>query len=184
MSTDRIILGIDPGTQIMGYGIIHRKGKELNLITMGILNLKKIADHYSKLQRIFEKTLFLIDEYNPDEMAIEAPFYGKDIQAMLKLGRAQGVVMSAALSRSVPIFEYAPRKIKLAITGSGNATKEQVARMLINLLNIKEMPESYDATDGVATAVCHYFQNKTEIKGKIYSDWKSFLSDNPDRIGT
>jgi crossover junction endodeoxyribonuclease RuvC len=166
----------------MGYGIIHQKNQELKLITMGILKLKKIDDHHSKLQKIFERTLSLIDEYKPDELAIEAPFYGKNVQSMLKLGRAQGVAIAAALHRSLPIFEYSPKKIKQSITGLGNASKEQVAAMLENLFSFKETPEYLDATDGLAAAVCHYFQKKPEIKGKSYSGWKSFIADNPDRI--
>ena len=182
MSKDRIILGIDPGTVIMGYGLIQQKGNKIELITMGILRLNKISDHHSRLKKIFDRTLALIDEYKPDELAIEAPFYGKDVQAMLKLGRAQGVAISAALTRTIPIFEYAPRKIKQSITGRGNASKEQVAAMLENLLRFEETPKYLDATDGLAAAVCHYFQKIPQGKGKSYSGWKSFIKDNPDRI--
>lgn len=155
MPTEKIILGIDPGTTIMGYGIIRSDGKKPELITLGVIDLKKFGDHYLKLQKIFERTLSLIDEYHPDEIAIEAPFYGKNVQSMLKLGRAQGVAMAAGLYRSVPIFEYAPLKIKLAITGEGKASKEQVASMLQKTLLIKELPKNLDATDGLAAAVCH-----------------------------
>ena len=183
MQTDRIILGIDPGTTIMGYGIIHIKGKKMELVQMGVLHLSKLGSHELKLKRIFERTLQLVDEYKPDEFAVEAPFFGKNVQSMLKLGRAQGVSMAAALYREVPIFEYAPKKIKMAITGKGTASKEQVASMLQSLLNIKEMPKHLDASDGLAAAVCHYFQrNPSEGKGKNYTGWGSFLKDNPDKL--
>ncbi len=182
MITDRIILGIDPGTTIMGYGLIHDLGPSMELISLGVIRLDKINDHHSRLQRIFERTLYLIDEYKPDEMAIEAPFYGKNIQSMLKLGRAQGVAMAAALYRSVPITEYSPRKIKQAITGKGSASKEQVASMLTILLPMKETPQYLDATDGLAAAVCHYLQKDLGPSGTKYKSWKSFVSDNPDKI--
>lgn len=180
-STDRIILGIDPGTTIMGYGLIHIKGKEMHLVTLDVLFLNKLKTHPDKLKRIFEKTLSLIDEYKPDELAVEAPFYGKNVQSMLKLGRAQGVAMAAALYRNIPIFEYAPKKIKQSITGNGNASKEQVASMLKTLLNIKVMPKHLDASDGLAAAVCHYFQKSPKGSGKSFTGWKAFLSENPDR---
>jgi crossover junction endodeoxyribonuclease RuvC len=179
--TDRIILGIDPGTTIMGYGLIHVKGNQMELITMGVLHLSKLNSHADKLKRIFERTLALIDEYKADEMALEAPFFGKNVQSMLKLGRAQGVAMASGLYRGIPIFEYAPKKIKMSITGQGTASKEQVAAMLKSLLKIKEMPKHLDASDGLAAAVCHYFQNGKISSGKSYSGWSSFLKDNPDR---
>ena len=141
MQTDKVILGIDPGTTIMGYGILHIKGNKMKLIQMGVLHLSKLGSHELKLKRIFERTLQLVDTYKPDELAIEAPFFGKNVQSMLKLGRAQGVAMSAGLFRNLPIFEYAPKKIKLAITGKGTASKEQVAAMLKSILNIQEMPK-------------------------------------------
>ena len=181
--TDRIILGIDPGTTIMGYGLIHVKGNKMEMITMGVLHLSKLNSHADKLKRIFERTLALIDEYKADEMALEAPFYGKNVQSMLKLGRAQGVAMAAGLYRDIPIFEYAPKKIKMSITGQGTASKEQVAAMLKSLLKINEMPKHLDASDGLAAAVCHYFQNGKISGGKSYSGWSSFLKDNPDRLG-
>ena len=181
--TDRIILGIDPGTTIMGYGLIHVKGNKMELITMGVLHLSKLNSHADKLKRIFERTLVLIDEYKADEMALEAPFFGKNVQSMLKLGRAQGVAMAAGLYRDIPIFEYAPKKIKMSITGQGTASKEQVAAMLKSLLKIKEMPKHLDASDGLAAAVCHYFQNGKISGGRSYSGWGSFLKDNPDRLG-
>ena len=181
--TDRIILGIDPGTTIMGYGLIHVKGNKMEMITMGILHLSKLNSHADKLKHIFERTLALIDEYKADEMALEAPFFGKNVQSMLKLGRAQGVAMAAGLYRDIPIFEYAPKKIKMSITGQGTASKEQVAAMLKTLLKINKMPKHLDASDGLAAAVCHYFQNEKISGGKSYSGWGSFLKDNPDRIG-
>ncbi|MBI4946926.1 MAG: crossover junction endodeoxyribonuclease RuvC [Bacteroidetes bacterium] len=180
---DKIILGIDPGTTIMGYGVLHIKGRKMILLTAGVIELHKINDHFTKLKRIFDRVVQLIDEYKPDELAIEAPFYGKNVQSMLKLGRAQGVAISAALSRMIPIFEYAPRKIKMAITGNGNASKEQVAAMLQKILQIKEMPAKLDATDGLAAAVCHHFQNATPLPaGKTYNSWKDFISKNPGRV--
>tara|TARA_Y200000002_G_scaffold352979_1_gene332081 strand:- start:115 stop:672 length:558 start_codon:yes stop_codon:yes gene_type:complete len=180
--TDRIILGIDPGTTIMGYGIIHIKGNKMEMMTMGVINLSKLNEHADKLKCIFERTIKLIDEYKADEMALEAPFFGKNVQSMLKLGRAQGVAMAAGLYRNIPIFEYAPKKIKMSITGKGTSSKEQVAAMLKSLLKINEMPKHLDASDGLAAAVCHYFQNKKNIQEKSYSGWSSFLKDNPDRL--
>jgi crossover junction endodeoxyribonuclease RuvC len=182
MQTDRIILGIDPGTSIMGYGIIHIKGTKMELIQMGVLNLKKLESHELKLKRIFKVTLQLVDEYKPDELAIEAPFFGKNVQSMLKLGRAQGVAMSAGLYRNLPIFEYAPKKIKMAITGKGTSSKEQVAAMLKSILNIKEMPKHLDASDGLAAAVCHHFQRNMSSGGKSYTGWGAFLKKNPEKL--
>ena len=182
MQTDKIILGIDPGTTIMGYGIIHVKGKKMELVQMGVLHLSKLDSHELKLKKIFERTLQLVDDYNPDEFAVEAPFFGKNVQSMLKLGRAQGVAMSAALYRNVPIFEYAPKKIKMSITGNGNASKEQVAAMLKSILNIAEMPKHLDASDGLAAAVCHFFQRNPTKGGSSYSSWGAFIKDNPDKL--
>ena len=166
----------------MGYGIINVTKKNIKLIQMGVLHLSKLKNHELKLKRIFERTLQLIEEYKPDELAVEAPFFGKNIQSMLKLGRAQGVAMSAALYRNIPIFEYAPKKIKMAITGRGTASKEQVAAMLKSILDIKEMPKELDASDGLAVAVCHYFQKNTINSKKNYTGWGSFLKDNPEKI--
>ena len=182
MKKERIILGIDPGTSVTGYGIIIAKGSKLEMITMGIMELSKFGDPYIKLQKIFERTLSLIDEYHPDEFAVEAPFFGKNVQSMLKLGRAQGVAIAAALYRQLPIFEYAPRKIKLAITGRGDASKEQVAVFLQNQLNIKEIPKKLDATDGLAAAVCHFYQSRTGLGEKSYNSWKDFINKNPGRL--
>lgn len=180
---ERIIIGIDPGTAIMGYGVILEKGSKIELIKMGIVRMDHLDDHFLKLQRIFEKTISLLDEFKPDAMALEAPFYGKNIQVMLKLGRAQGTAMAAALSRNIPIAEYAPRKIKQSITGNGNTTKEQVAAMLQRLLNFKETPEFLDATDGLAVAVCHSFQRGSSSgKAKSYSGWEAFAKENKKRL--
>jgi crossover junction endodeoxyribonuclease RuvC len=182
LQTERIILGIDPGTTIMGYGIIRSNGKQPELMTLGVIDLKKFGDHYIKLQKIFERTLSLIDEFHPDEIAIEAPFFGKNVQSMLKLGRAQGVAMAAGLYRSVPIFEYAPLKIKMAITGQGKASKEQVAAILQKTLFLKDLPKNLDATDGLAAAVCHFYQKSPGTSGASYKSWKDFIGKNPDRL--
>ena len=176
-------MGIDPGTSIMGYGIILERGSKIELIAMGIVRMDHLDDHFLKLQTIFAKTVGLVDQYKPDVVALEAPFYGKNIQVMLKLGRAQGIAMAAALSRDIPITEYAPRKIKQSITGNGSAGKEQVAAMLQRLLNFKETPEFLDATDGLAVAVCHSFQRvSTTGSGKSYSGWDAFAKDNQKRL--
>src|SRR5690554_1071145 len=181
---DRIILGIDPGTNIMGYGLISIKNKKISLLTMGAIQLTKLADHSIPLKKIFERTLQLIDDYKVDEMAIEAPFYGKNPQSILKLGRAQGVAMAASLIREVPVKEYMPTKIKKAITGRGAASKEQVATMLKSIVNYQESPKYLDASDGLAVAVCHYFQGNAISTGqKSYSSWDSFLKNNPERKG-
>ena len=179
---EKIILGLDPGTNIMGYGIICIQGTTLSLLQYGVIHLNKYAGHELKLKKIFERVLNLLDEYHPDEVALEAPFFGKNVQSMLKLGRAQGVAMSAALYRSIPIIEYAPKKVKQSVTGNGNASKEQVARMLMTLLAIKELPKLLDATDALAVAVCHYYQNGA-LKSKSKT-WASFLKDNPQNIKT
>jgi len=179
---DQIILGLDPGTNVMGYGVIGVKGKKLTLINTGVIHLAKLENHQLKLKSIFEKVSFLVKEYLPDEVAIEAPFFGKNVQSMLKLGRAQGVAMAAVLVRDIPIVEYAPKKIKMAITGSGNASKEQVASMLQTILRFKEMPKYLDATDGLAAAVCHYYnKGKMGSEKKSYSNWAAFVKDNPKR---
>jgi len=179
---EKIILGIEPGTTMMGYGLIKSAGRDPFMLALGVIELSKFPNHYLKLQRIFERTLHLIDQYHPDEIAIEAPFYGKNVQSMLKLGRAQGVAMAAGLYRSLPIFEYAPLKIKLAITGQGKASKEQVAVMLQKILDIKELPDNLDATDGLAAALCHFYQNDLPEKLNNYKSWKEFISKNPDRL--
>jgi crossover junction endodeoxyribonuclease RuvC len=180
---EKIILGIDPGTNIMGYGLVITGLNRLELISLGVINLSKIDGHALKLKSIFEKTISLIEQYKPDELAVEAPFFGKNIQSMLKLGRAQGVAMAAALSRSIPIFEYSPKKIKQSITGNGNSSKEQVASMLQTILKYKETSDYLDATDGLAAAVCHHFQNgRSNTSTKNFSGWKTFVAANPKRI--
>ncbi len=179
---ERIILGIDPGTNITGYGVIRAAGKNPELITIGLIDLSKSADHYLKLKQIFDRTLAIIDEYHPDELAIEAPFYGKNVQSMLKLGRAQGAAIAAALTRSIPIFEYAPRKIKMAITGQGAASKEQVAAMLMNILKFSNSKMKLDATDGLAAALCHFYQSGTPASEKAFTGWKDFMKKNPGRV--
>ncbi len=179
----RIILGIDPGTTITGYGVINAENKKPVLLAIGVMKLAKLNDHYEKLQKIFERTLSLIDDYKVTELAIESPFYGKNVQSMLKLGRAQGSAMAAALYRNLSVFEYAPRKIKMAITGQGNASKEQVAFILQQILKFDEIPKNLDATDGLAAAVCHCFQFNTGStgKGKI-RNWKEYVSKNPEKV--
>ncbi len=182
MNTEKIILGIDPGTTIMGFGLIKVVKKEMQFMQLNELILKKYDDHYVKLKLIFERTVELIDTYHPDEIAIEAPFFGKNVQSMLKLGRAQGVAMAAGLSREVPITEYSPKKIKMAITGNGNASKEQVAKMLQNTLGLKELPKNLDSTDGLAAAVCHFYNAGKVDTGKSYSGWGAFVKQNQDKI--
>lgn len=197
MKQDKVILGIDPGTNIMGYGTIHLVGKEIKLVGAGIISLQKIKDHPLKLKRIFEGTIELIQIHKPDEVAIESPFFGKNVQSMLKLGRAQGIAIAAAIVRGIPVFEYSPKKIKRSITGNGNASKEQVAAMLQKLLKIKNIPNYLDATDALGAAMCHYFQSRERMlaqveqfktnfqlnsgKKKKYSGWKSFLAQNPGK---
>ena len=180
MIQGKIILGLDPGTQQTGYGLIAVEGSEVKLIQLGVINLTGYATPELRLKKIYEKVLSLIDEYHPDETALEAPFFGKNVQSMLKLGRAQGVAMSAALSREIPITEYAPRKVKQSVTGNGNASKEQVARTLQQMLKFKGRPKVFDATDALAVAVCHYFQSG-RVKGKSNS-WKNFIKENPGRV--
>ncbi len=181
---EKIILGIDPGTTIMGYGVIRINGTTPTMVAMGIIDLRKIKDHYLKLKHIHERIYGLIDSFLPDEVAIEAPFFGKNVQSMLKLGRAQGVAMAVALSRDIPITEYAPLKIKMAITGSGAASKEQVADMLQRILRFdkSEMPVFLDATDGLAAAYCHYLQMGRPAITKGYKSWKDFIAKNPRRV--
>lgn len=188
VKTDKIIVGIDPGTNIMGYGAIHIIGKEIKLLGAGVITLQKISDHPLKLKKIFEGTLELIEQFKPDEFSIEAPFFGKNVQSMLKLGRAQGIAIAAALVRNIPIFEYSPKKIKQSVTGNGNASKEQVASMLQKLLPIKVLPHYLDATDALGAAMCHHFQynrqsvsTKSGITVQKFTGWKAFLVENPER---
>ena len=179
---ERIILGIDPGTTIMGFGIIRIDGKIMSLVEHGVIRMTKEKDHYMKLQKIFHGVRDLIDQPHPDELAIEAPFFGKNVQSMLKLGRAQGVAMAAALDREMAVTEYSPRKIKQSITGSGSASKEQVAAMIKSLLKLDELPKDLDATDGLAAAVCHFFQSGVSSEKSGYSGWAAFAAKNSDRV--
>jgi len=179
---ERIILGIDPGTVVLGYGLVKQVGQKISLISLGVIKMGHLDDHGLKLRHIFRKTSALIAAYKPDCMALEAPFYGKNVQVMLKLGRAQGVAMAAALQVDIPIFEYAPRKVKQSVTGTGSASKERVAAMLKTLLKFDETPEFLDATDGLAVAVCHAFQQNRPTNGKSYSGWEAFAKDNRQRI--
>jgi len=182
LATERIILGIDPGTTIMGFGLIKVVGKKMEFLQLNELQLSKYDDHYVRLKHIFERTIELIETFHPDEIAIEAPFFGKNVQSMLKLGRAQGVAMAAGLSRDIPITEYSPKKIKMAITGSGNASKEQVAKMLQSTLGLKELPKNLDSTDGLAAAVCHFYNSGKIESGKSYSGWSAFVKQNESRV--
>lgn len=181
---DRVIIGIDPGTNVMGYGILRVVGNKPEVVAMGVIQLNKFESHYLRLRRIFERVLSLIEQYLPDEMAIEAPFFGKNVQSMLKLGRAQGVAMAAALSRDIPITEYAPLKIKMSITGNGGASKEQVAAMLQRILHIPDenMLPQLDATDGLAAALCHFYQTNRPQVAKSYNSWKDFINKNPGKV--
>ncbi len=182
MQTERIILGIDPGTTIMGFGLIKVVGKKMQFLQLNELQLSKYDDHYVRLKYIFERTIELIDTFHPDEIAIEAPFFGKNVQSMLKLGRAQGVAMAAGLSREIPITEYSPKKIKMAITGNGNASKEQVAKMLQSLLGFKELPKNLDSTDGLAAAVCHFYNGNKIDTGANYTGWAAFVKQNEGKV--
>ena len=182
LPNNSIIMGIDPGTNIMGFGVIKVIGKEIELIEMIEYKLPNKDDHSLKLSKIFNKTTELINLYNPNFIAIEAPFFGKNVQSMLKLGRAQGVSIAAALNSNIPITEYSPKKIKMAITGNGNSSKEQVAKMLKSMLKIKELPKNLDSTDGLAAAVCHFFNYENSEQKKKYSNWSSFVNKNPDKL--
>ncbi|MBQ7422724.1 MAG: crossover junction endodeoxyribonuclease RuvC [Prevotella sp.] len=184
LKAEKIILGIDPGTNVMGYGVIRVMGNKAELVVMGVIDMRRESDPYLRLGRIFERVTGIIDEYLPDEMAIEAPFFGKNVQSMLKLGRAQGVAIAAAIKHDVPIHEYAPLKIKMAITGNGSASKEQVAGMLKRLLKIDEenMPKFMDATDALGAAYCHFMQMGRPETDKHFSSWKDFVNKNQDRV--
>lgn len=177
---EKIILGLDPGTNVMGYGIISIKNTVAELMQFGVIHLSKYEGHELKLRKIFERVTHIIEEYHPDEVALEAPFFGKNVQSMLKLGRAQGVAMAAALARDLPITEYSPKKVKQSVTGNGNASKEQVAAMLITIFKFKEIPKLLDATDALAVALCHHYQKgKVEKKSK---SWEAFVTENPKRV--
>lgn len=184
VNIEKIILGIDPGTNVMGYGLLKVNGNKASMITMGVIDMRKIHDPYLRLGHIFDRVTGLIKGFSPDEMAIEAPFFGKNIQSMLKLGRAQGVAIASAIQHGIPIYEYAPLKIKMAITGQGLASKEQVAAMLKKLLNIKEkeMTPFMDATDALAAAYCHFLQSNAPIVCHTsYRNWKDFINKNKER---
>lgn len=184
IEAERIILGIDPGTTIMGYGVLRVVGNKAACITLGVIDLRKIKNHYLSLKKISEEITTLIQQHKPDELAIEAPFFGKNVQSMLKLGRAQGVAITIAITHDIPIAEYAPLKIKMAITGNGNAAKEQVSDMLCRLLNLDahKIPKELDATDGLAAAYCHFLQSNRPYNEKKYANWKDFISKNPDKV--
>ena len=184
MKTEKVILGIDPGTNIMGYGIIKVAGGKATMVTMGVIDLRKFGDAYLKLGHIFERVTGIIDSFLPDEMAIEAPFFGKNVQSMLKLGRAQGTAIAAAIHHSVPIHEYAPMKIKMALTGNGSASKEQVAGMLQRMLQLRkeDMSDFFDATDALAAAYCHYLQMGRPESPAHYRGWKDFVNKNQDKL--
>lgn len=183
--TEKIILGIDPGTNVMGYGVIRVVGNKAEMVAMGVINMLKMSDPYLRLGHIFERVTGIIESYLPDEMAIEAPFFGKNVQSMLKLGRAQGVAIAAAIERQVPIHEYAPMKIKMAITGNGTASKEQVAGMLQRMLHLNpdEMPHYMDATDALGAAYCHFLQMGRPATTSGYKGWKDFINKNKERVG-
>ena len=183
MIKEKLILGIDPGTSVMGYGLISCQKQKINLIQFGVIHLSKYPNHEIKLKKIYDRVSELTSEYLPDEVALEAPFYGENIQSMLKLGRAQGVAMAAALNKEIPINEYAPRRVKQAVTGNGNASKEQVASMIQTLLKLDGSPKLLDATDALAVAICHHFSSGVSVsssKGK--NSWKTFISENPKRV--
>lgn len=179
------ILGVDPGTNILGYAVIEVNGKQLKVLNFGVFHLEKYEDHHEKLKEIFLQLQEIIESYLPNELAIEAPFYGKNVQSMLKLGRAQGVAMAAAMTMGLKIQEYAPKKIKQSITGNGNASKEQVAAMLESILKIKITSKHLDATDALGVAVCHFNQSGGGIGGSLkkHSGWASYIKDNPGKIG-
>ena len=182
--TEKIILGIDPGTNVMGYGVVKVEGNHASMMAMGVIDLRKMGDPYLKLGHIFERMTGIIDAFLPDEVAIEAPFFGKNVQSMLKLGRAQGVAIAAAIHHGVPIHEYAPMKIKMALTGNGSASKEQVAGMLQRLLKLKDddMNKFMDATDALGAAYCHYLQMGRPESDVKYRGWKDFINKNPEKL--
>ncbi|WP_026947837.1 crossover junction endodeoxyribonuclease RuvC [Algoriphagus marincola] len=179
---EKIILGIDPGTNVMGYALIVTEGKQYKLLQYGVIHLKKYGTHELKLKKIFERITGILEEFLPDSVALEAPFYGANVQSMLKLGRAQGVAMAAALAREIPITEYSPKKVKQSVTGNGNASKEQVAAMLQTLFKLEEIPKMLDATDALAVALCHHFhEGRIQSRGRA-AGWKSFIEENPGRV--
>lgn len=184
MDFERIIMGIDPGTNVMGYGILGINGQKITPVILGAIELNKMGDHYLRLARIYERVTGIIAQYLPDELAIEAPFYGKNVQSMLKLGRAQGVAMAAALARDIPIAEYAPLKVKQVVTGNGAASKEQVANMLCHILKMdhSKLPSMLDATDALAVALTHYYEGRKPQGTGGAKNWAQFLKQHPDKI--
>ena len=184
MKTDRIILGIDPGTVVMGYGVIHAHGNRIKLVSAGVLTLDKKEDHLIRIKEIFDTVQTLISRYQPDEFAIEEPFFGKNVQSMLKLGRAQGVAIAAAMQHGIDVTEYSPKKVKQSVTGNGNANKEQVMKMLQQILNFKDNPKHFDATDALAVAVCHHFQQRSPLASSTtkLKGWEAFIAQNPERV--
>jgi crossover junction endodeoxyribonuclease RuvC len=183
ISSEKIILGVDPGTNVLGYGLLKVLRGKILLIEMGVIHLSSQPNHHEKLKKIFSRLRTIIKNHKPVEVAIEAPFFGKNVQSMLKLGRAQGVAITVAMMESLPVFEYSPKKIKQSITGNGNASKEQVASMLKHLLALKDTHEYLDATDALAAAVCHHFQGNSFKNGeKKFSGWKDFVQANPKRV--
>lgn len=179
----KIIMGIDPGTTVMGYAVIRTQGAKVELVVMGVIELHKLKDHYEKLSKIFERVTAIVKEYHPEELALEAPFFGKNVQSMLKIGRAQGVAMAAGLAQGLPIYEYAPKKIKIAITGSGAASKEQVAALLKLELKLDDTPHLLDATDALGAAVCHFHQTRNPVVAALGSNnWNDFIKSNPGRV--
>lgn len=183
-SASKIILGIDPGTVVMGYAVLAVEGNAINLLHMDVLKLTAQKDTYQKLEIIFSKVSELIKNYNPNMFAIEAPFYGKNVQSMLKLGRAQGVAIAAAMQAALPVTEYSPKKIKQSITGNGNSTKEQVYKMLQQIIKLEEKPHFFDATDALAVALCHHYASGTivSVQQKSSKGWKEFIANNPSRL--
>ncbi len=182
--SSKIILGIDPGTVVMGYAVIVTNTNEAKLVHMDVLKLFSQKDSYQKLEIIFSKVSELIKTYQPNMFAIEAPFFGKNVQSMLKLGRAQGVAIAAAIQASLPVTEYSPKKVKQSITGNGNATKEQVFKMLQRLMQIEETPHFLDATDALAVALCHHYATSSGIviEKKAFKGWEDFITKNPSRL--
>lgn len=179
---EQVILGIDPGSNVMGYGLIKVTGGKSSIIAMGVISPGKFSTHYEKLKYIFDRVMKIIEEYHPDAVALEAPFFGKNVQSMLKLGRSQGVAMSAALYHNLPIFEYAPLKVKQSITGMGRASKEQVAYFLQKMFGLTDLPKELDASDAIAVAFCHHLQQGRPTQEKAYTGWGDFIKKNPGRV--
>jgi len=182
MLNNKVILGIDPGTTVMGYGILSVNDSKLNVLALGVLKLSKYDNHYKRLEKIYTRIISLINEFGASEMSIEAPFFGENVQSMLKLGRAQGVCIAAAMTKNIPVYEYAPKKIKISITGNGNASKEQVASMLSKMVNFSKTESLLDATDALAAAICHHHNAKKINTNSDYKGWTDFIKKNPNRV--